>query len=284
MKIEVWKTYPEFPFIQGSNLGRVRTLDRYVNQGNKNRFVKWRILKQYCLKNRYLQVSFGVKVRKIKRYTHHIIASCFIPNPIGLPEVNHRNCDRTDNRLSNLEFCTRSYNIAYKEKYGISAAEALGYSFYAINLETQEKSHFESQYEAERELGVSQQNINKVLKGKRKTAGGYWFVKDTGNDFKVNKDKLREIKDNMEYRGGVVAINVETSDVLCFESQRKAGRELGVAYQNINHVLKGQRKQTHGYWFTKADENAVKITRNKFSDEVADKVEKLMEKTQITQK
>ena len=89
---------------------------------------------------------------------------------------------------------------------------------------------------------------------------------------------------NIEYREKygvacnrpVYAVNLETLEVLRFESQHGASRELKSSQGNINMVLKGQRNQAGGFWFTKANENAVENTRTKFGDEVARKVEQLM--------
>ena len=115
---EVWKPYSEFSWIEGSSLGRVRTRDRVVPHGKGTQFVKGRILKQCLDKNGYLRVEFNVNGKLINRKAHRIIASCFIPNPDNLPQVNHKDCDRTNNCVSNLEWCDASYNCRYREKYG----------------------------------------------------------------------------------------------------------------------------------------------------------------------
>lgn len=200
---EIWKTYTEFDLIQGSNLGNVRTLDRYVmRKDERKQFVKGHVLKQYRMKNGYMEAVFGVNGKTVHLRVHRVIASCFLPNTDGLPEVNHKDCDPTNNTVSNLEWCTHKQNIAYREKYGVSAKEAFGRP--------------------------------------------------------------------------VVAINLKTLEVLQFESQREAARQLGASDGRINDVLKGRQKTTHGYWFIDADDNAVESTRVKFGDSVADKVAKLM--------
>lgn len=212
MENEIWKTYPEFDFIQGSNLGRVRTKDRVVTRKNgRKQFIKGRVLKQYRGHGGYMRVDFRVNGKQVHLSVHRVIASCFIPNPIDLPEVNHIDCDRTNNHLNNLEWCTHEYNMQYREKYGVSAkksAEALNHPVIAVNLETQEILRFESRSEAARELGADNSTITKVVKGRR-------------------------------------------------------------------------YKSTHGYYFTNADSNAVEATRAKFGDEVADKVEELQLKEVI---
>jgi len=275
-EIEVWKTYPEFSFIDGSTLGRVRTTDRYVKTKNGKRLIKGHILKQQPVGEGYLRVHFNVNGQDVYRLVHRIISSCFIPNPDNFPEVNHRNNDKTCNEVNNLEWCSREYNIQYREKYGTSATEVSGCPMIAVNLSTQEVLHFHSQNEAGHRLGICVQNINMVIRGKRKQAGGYWFTEDDGRDFEIDKDKLRKINSCIQYKGFLVAIYIATLEVLCFESQKEAGRQLGICAQNINAVANGRQKTAGGFWFTNADNNTVESVRTKFGEKVAHEVEKLM--------
>ena len=176
---EVWKTYPDHPFIEASNLGRVRTKDRIVVRSDgQKQFVKGKVLKQQLNRNGYMQVGFRLNGKLVKLYVHRISAITFIPNPDNLPEVNHKDNDRTNNVVSNLEWCTSQYNTAYREKYGVPAKEStkvLRESVIAVNPETSEVFWFESQSEAARQLGISQGNINNVVKGRYNQTGGYWF-------------------------------------------------------------------------------------------------------------
>lgn len=196
---EVWKTYPEFTWIQGSSSGHVRTLDRVVPSGKGTRLVKGQILKQHLDKSGYLYVSFNVNGKVVHRKVHRLVAETFIPNPHVLPQVNHKDCDPTNNCVDNLEWCDASYNMQYREKYGVSNTDALGRPVFAINLATLEVYWFRSQGEASRVIGVYIENVNKVIKGKRKTTGGYWFTNADNNATKSTKCKL----------GGVVASKVE---------------------------------------------------------------------------
>lgn len=198
MKIEVWKTYPEFPFIQGSNLGRVRTLDRYVKTKNGLRHYKGHVLPQQHEKGGYMRVNFNVNGKKFHRFAHRIVASCFLKNPDNLPQVNHKDCNPANNRVENLEWCSASYNSQYREKFGVSMMEAQGYPLFTINLKTKEVLWFKAQMEAERQLGVYHGNINAVLKGKRKTAGGYFFTNADDKAVELTKNKFgREVADNV---------------------------------------------------------------------------------------
>ncbi len=270
---EVWKTYSDYPFIEASNLGRIRTKDRYVTvKGQGKRLVKGKVLKQRLRPDGYMEVNFKVKNKPVKLLTHRVIAASHLQNPNNLPEVNHKDNDRTNNVVSNLEWCTREYNQDYKEQYGMSAAEVVGRPVIAVNLETGRVLRFETRSEAARQLGVDDSAVNAVVKGRKPTAGGYWFTEDKNE---ITEEKIKEIKKKANFLGPVVAINQENYEVLWFESQSEAARQLGIDDSHINKVIKDKQNKTHGYWFCRVDEYAVEKTREKFSDEVAKKVEKL---------
>jgi len=262
-EIELWKSHPEIVGIEVSTLGRVRTLDRVTSSEERTQFLKGRVLKQYVnAVNGYLQVHVTVNWKQAVKYVHRLVAQTFIKNTDNLPQVNHKDCDRTNNNVENLEFCTASYNSWYREKFG----EAFGNPVYAVNLSNFEALCFCSQHEASRKLGVSQASINAVIKGKRNNAGGYWFKEDDGNGIEINKDKLNGIVDGMYFRGSVFAVNLNTLEVSQFKSQSEASRELGVFQTNIIKVIQGKRKQTGGFCFTNEDKNAADVIKHKLND------------------
>lgn len=169
---EIWETYPDYDFIEVSNFGNVRTKDRYVKTKNGQRFVKGRILKQYSNDHGYMYVTFRVDGKIVHLRVQRVVATCFIPNLDNLPEVNHKDNNRTNNAASNLEWCTGSYNCQYREKYG----KASGRPVIAIKPETSDVFWFESQHEAARQLGFAYQNVGAIINGKQNTAGGYSFL------------------------------------------------------------------------------------------------------------
>lgn len=186
---EVWKSLPGVPGIEVSTLGNVRTLDRVVSSEKYTRFIKGHVLKQRGNNYGYMLVNIPIAGKWTTKSVHRLIAKTFIPNQDNLPEVNHRDCDRTNNNVSNLEWCTGSYNCQYREKFG----EALSRPVFAINLTTLEVSRFRSQGEASRVIGVYKTNISKVIKGRLKQTGGFWFVNDDGNAVDIVKQNLHDI-------------------------------------------------------------------------------------------
>lgn len=193
METEIWKAHPEYVGIEVPTLGRVRTLDKMVRNGWGTWLMKGRVLKQDECTNGYLQVCIKANGKFIKQRIHRLVAQTFIPNPDNLPQVNHKNCNRADNRVSNLEWCSNSYNQKYRNKFGVSQAEKTGYPLFAVNLDTNEVLHFRAKREAFRELGVNRKIMSDVIKGRLKQTGGFWFVNDDGNAVDIVKQNLHDV-------------------------------------------------------------------------------------------
>ena len=193
METEIWKSHPDIVGIEISNLGRVRTLDRVISSESGTRFLKGRVLKQWENGTGYLQVNIQIDGKQTKKLIHRLVAQTFIKNSNNWPEVNHKDNDRTNNHVDNLEFCTRSYNMKYKEKFGISNTETIGRPVFAIDLNTMEVSRFRSQHEAGDKLMANKGHINEVIKGKRKQTGGFWFTNADNKAVETTRDKLGDI-------------------------------------------------------------------------------------------
>lgn len=187
----VWKTYSEFPFIEANQFGEIRTIDRYVSCRNGGkRLIKGHVLKQRLNNRGYMIVSSSVNGKIFTLLVHRIIATCFIPNPNNLPEVNHIDNDPTNNAVCNLEWCTDQYNQDYKNNFGTSPAEVSGHPTIAVNPGTSKVFWFESQHEAARQLHVGQGNVNSVVNGKLNRTGGYWFTNTDESAVERTKEKF----------------------------------------------------------------------------------------------
>lgn len=188
-KTEIWKALPGVPGVEVSTFGRVKTLDRTVPNRNGMRLVKGHVLKPSDNGKGYLQVIIKVDSKRANKSVHRLVAQTFLSNPNNLPEINHKDCNRKNNNVDNLEFCTASYNSKYREKFG----KAKGLPVFAVDLSTLEVSRFRSQHEASRKFGVSRTHINDVIKGKRNHTHGFWFTNaDENADDAINR-KLHEI-------------------------------------------------------------------------------------------
>ena len=112
---EEWRDIPNFEgYYQVSNIGNVRSVDRLVKCGKGMKLQKGKILKQYLNAYGYNQVMLCKGRPRLYR-VHRLVAETFIPNPSKLPQVNHKDENKTNNRVDNLEWCTCLYNLMYND-------------------------------------------------------------------------------------------------------------------------------------------------------------------------
>jgi len=141
-------------------------------------------------------VSFRIDGKEVSKLVHRLVAQTFLPNPKSLPQVNHKDCDRANNNVDNLEWCTREDNIAYRDKCGHTAKNnAPKLPVLAINLATLEVSRFQSRAEASRALRTDQSSIGRVIKGIQKQAGGYWFTNADDEAVMIVRNELKILED-----------------------------------------------------------------------------------------
>ena len=156
---EIWKDIKDYEGIyQVSNFGRVKRVETD------------RILKGYKRTDGYLGLRLSKNKIVYNELIHRLVAQAFIPNPENKPQVNHIDEDKTNNKLSNLEWSTAKENSNYGTRN-----ERISKSIIATNLKTDESTDFNSGKECARQLGLSPGNITNVLKGRYKQTGGYTF-------------------------------------------------------------------------------------------------------------
>lgn len=119
---EIWKDVIGFEgMYQVSNLGNVKSLDRFVYSGrNKTRIQHGKPKKPTINQDGYSYVLL-YKNNKIKQSLNHRLAAiAFIPNPENKETVNHIDGDKNNNNISNLEWCTMSENVKHAWRTGLS--------------------------------------------------------------------------------------------------------------------------------------------------------------------
>lgn len=179
MKQEEWKVIQGFENYEISNLGNVRS---WLNNASKRMTIP-RLLKPSFDKNGYTSVSlYPNSYTRAKRISiHRLVAKAFIPNPNDYTQVNHKDENRSNNKATNLEWCTPSYNLNYSSIHSkglktknlkkTSNAEKPIVGFKNGNL----IYHFKSIAEAARETECSRWGIRRCLLNQVKhTKGIKW--------------------------------------------------------------------------------------------------------------
>lgn len=169
--MEIWRPAIDTNYrYEVSNLGNVRNLKSE------------RILKPVSNACGYLsvRVHLGDRFKTRSFLIHRLVAIAFIPNPEWKTEVNHIDGNKRNNRVENLEWCTKSENEKHAHKTGlknsIKFVERLAElnAVPVIQIKNDEIiAVYKSTVEAGRLSGVDPSSITKVCKHKRKTAGGY---------------------------------------------------------------------------------------------------------------
>lgn len=160
MSIEIWKDIKGYEGLyQVSNFGNVR---RYKTGKQKM------VYKQHGYYNITLFKNGEDKHFRVSR----LVAIAFLHNPDNLPEVNHKDENKLNNNVENLEFCTRKYNV----NYGTGVQRRAKARSIPVVQKTKEKNiikKYHSLVQASKETGICHSCIWKCVNGKRKSAGGY---------------------------------------------------------------------------------------------------------------
>ena len=186
---EIWRPIRGYENLyEVSNLGKVRSLDRLVRRGTGSvKLMKSKVLKTCIDRYGYLLVTLYKDGKRTTFRVHRLVASAF-PEICGEYvnglEVDHLNTLKTDNRATNLRWCTlkqnrnnpltkQHYSDVQKGKFGKLNPNSKS----IIQYDRQGKfiAEFDSISDASRELEMSQGNICNVLKGRYKQTHGYIF-------------------------------------------------------------------------------------------------------------
>lgn len=112
---EIWKPINDYPGYEISNLGRVKSY--------KMDKINGKIMNPYKTTKGYLQIDISLdgRARKNRRHLaiHRLVAIAFLPNPNNYPQVNHKDGDKTNNHVWNLEWVTAKENTNHAIKTGL---------------------------------------------------------------------------------------------------------------------------------------------------------------------
>ena len=118
---EIWKDIPEFQgYFQASNTGKIRTVARNVWNGKGYYKLKSHEMTYRLSEKGYVVIDVCFNNKKLYRQVHRLVAEAFIPNPENKPQINHKDGNKQNNNVENLEWCTNAENQIHAYKLGLN--------------------------------------------------------------------------------------------------------------------------------------------------------------------
>lgn len=167
---EIWEDIVDYEgYYQISNLGRIKSLKRKYRK--KEIFIK-------TSKNKDGYIYVILSKNNISKcfLVHRLVAQTFIPNPNNFPEINHKDENKYNNYVDNLEWCDRKYNINYNnlsKRINRINRKDLSKQVYQYDLNNNFIKKWESTMEIQRQLKYCNSAISECCNGKRRNAYGY---------------------------------------------------------------------------------------------------------------
>lgn len=179
---EVWKDIKGYEGLyQVSNLGRIKGLKRKVKspQGSSGfRTIKEKILIPHISNRGYAVVNLSKDNIKVLRSIHGLVCDAFLENPNNYHCINHKDENKLNNCVNNLEWCTTRYNNLYNNKID-RLTKARMKKIVQIDNDNKAIKIWESSKTVGDALGISNTLITRCCRERGKTAGGYkWKYAD----------------------------------------------------------------------------------------------------------
>lgn len=248
--MEEWRDIEGYGgWYQISNLGRCRSVDRVIHDKlGVDQHMKGYMLKPMMRTTGYLCYHLSNQEgERGKIDAHRLVAIAFIPNPNGYKMVNHKDEDKTNNRVENLEWCDSRYNNTYGTRLKRQAAS----QSIKVRQYTPDGTfikEWQSAEEAQRKLKIWAPNIRKACNGVVRTAGGYiWESSDE------SKPRAHELV-NMTNRNGKAVLQIDKAGNIVAEypSTCEAERQTGIHSSRISGCCTGKKEHlTAGGYFWK---------------------------------
>lgn len=257
-EIEIWKPVVGFEgSYEVSNLGRVRSVDRFItNSLGRTYFSKGVILKWVLDKGGYPMVGLSLHNKYYSRKIHRLVAEAFIENPYNLPSINHKDEDKTNNKVENLEFCTVKYNNNYgnhnlKQSLTRRADPNLTKSVLKLSL----TGEVLKQYPCVRDVvidGYKERTVAEVCRFEKPSAYGYLWI-FASERHRINEMVSRYASCRKRVNKKILAFKLDGSFYKLFNTVGEAEKELNINHSSIFLCCNKKQKFAKGFTFKYAE-------------------------------
>lgn len=187
---EIWKPYSGYEGLyEVSNTGKCRsvehTVTRIVNGGVRVSPYKGKILKKHISKNGYVMISLSKNGKVSHKTLHRMVAETFIPNPNNYRCINHKDENKENNIVENLEWCTNKYNSNWgtnpqRTSVRQNNKPSRHRKVSQFTLDGKFVKTFYAASHAQKELGVDASRVISCCRGKKGSfsAGGFKWKYD----------------------------------------------------------------------------------------------------------
>lgn len=245
--VEIWKPIVGYEgYYEISNLGRVKSLERWVKQGSSTRHVKESIKKTHVGAYGYTSVTLCKNKKSTDIPLHRLLAKTFIPNPENKAAIDHINTIKTDYSLKNLRWVTPKENAnnqltlqhCRENTYSEESLEKrwstrkLGFTktapktVYQYTKEGAFINVFLSIADAERLTGINRVSIGRVLDDTTQSAGGYLWTTILKDNICYNRRMPKSSKPILQY-------DKNNNFIREWASVSEASKSLGICTGNI---------------------------------------------------
>lgn len=168
MKMKEIKKYPGYFITDSGDIFSIKPINgkRHPYKIPVMRKLKLQISKWG--KARYLRIELRNKNKVKKYFVHRLVAKSFLKNEKQKPEVNHKNGNKLDNRVENLEWCTRSENHVHAFKIGLRISKGnpkINYKT-AMKIRKMYKPYKVSRYKIAKNFGISPGCVQAVIENR----------------------------------------------------------------------------------------------------------------------
>ena len=224
---QVWKDIKGYEGLyQVSNTGKARSMN-YRNTGNVRR------LKPSVNKDGYLQVGLYKEGKYYRYLVHRLVALTFIPNPNNLPQVNHKDENKANNTVWNLEWCDAKYNSNYGTRI-----ERCSKALTGKQLSEETKAKISETLKGKKLNEEHKAKISEAMKGQ--------------NNPNYGKHRTEETKQKMSItlRKPIIMLDMDNNIIACFKCVGDANEYIGKDrgyISSIYNCAQGSSNTAYGY-------------------------------------